>query len=144
MADLLVERRGLQEGIRSEEADDQESDDSSSDGSEEADDQDVYELDAVTVGNLETNVTAEMLEETFGQSGQVESVWMQRGCDHHGMLSGVVVFERAEVALAAQQEFDGVELCGAEMLVRMGVCKRKSCSDTEEDSGRDNPTEEEI
>ena len=144
MADLQMERRELQEGMRSEEADQQEADESSSDvenseGQQEL--QDVNEV-AITVGNLETNVTAEMLEDFVG--GQVDSAWMQRGCDAQGMLSGVVLFESAEVALEAQQRFDGVELCGEEMSVRVGVCGRGNCSGTEEGSGGSDLEEEEI
>ena len=78
------------------------------------------------------------------QLGQVDCAWMQRGCDAQGMLSGVVLFESAEVALEAQQRFDGVELCGEEMSVRVGVCGRGSCSGTEEDSEGSDLEEEEI
>ena len=141
MADLLMERRGLQEGILGEVADQQEAVDSSSDVENSEGQQDVNEV-AITVGNLETNVTAEMLEDFVG--GQVDSAWMQRGCDAQGMLSGVVLFESAEVALEAQQRFDGVELCGKEMSVRVGVCRRESCSGTEEDSEGSDLEEEEI
>ena len=75
MADLLMERRELQEGIRSEEADQQEADDSSSDVENNEGQHNGNEV-AITVENLETNVTAEMLEETFMQIGQVESAWI--------------------------------------------------------------------
>ena len=106
---------------------------------------------AVTVGNLEESVTAGMLEETFRQSGQVESAWMQRGCDPQGMLSGVVVFESAGMAMEAEQGFNGVELCGRVMSVRLGVWSLEevaamggSCSGAGEDSGRGSLVEEEI
>ena len=134
MADLLMERRELQEGIWSEEADQQEADESRSDVEYSEGQQDVNEV-ATTVENLATNVIAEMLEGTSMQIGQVEGTWMQRGCDAQGMLSGVVVFESAEVPLETQQGFDGVELCGREMQVRVGVCVRERCSDVEEAFG---------
>ena len=62
------------------------------------------------------------------------------------MLSGVVVYKSAEVALKAQQRFDGVELCGGEMSVRVGVWvgRDAGCSDAEEDHGDSDLEEEEI
>ena len=117
MADLVVEHRAL-ESVR---------DVSEAEGtsSESEDSCSGMNRDAVTVGNLDWSVTERMLEETFRQLGQVESVWMQReGCDLQGMLSGVVV-------------------CGREMSVRSGVCGLED-SDAEEDCGRGSLVEEEI
>ena len=148
MVDLLMERRAL-ESVR--DVGEAESTSSEGEDSEGEDSCSGVEHDnAVTVGNLEANVVAGMLEETFRQLGQVESAWMQKGCDTQGMLSGVVVFESAGVTLEAQQGFDGVELCGEEMSVRVGVWHWEevaamggSCSGAEEDSGRGGLVEEE-
>ena len=57
----------------------------------------------------------------------------------------MMVYRSAEVALEAQHRFDGVELCGGEMSVRVGVWfdRDAGCSDAEEDGDSD-PEEEEI
>ena len=149
IADLLMERGELQESIRSEEADQQEADDSCSEGEGE------YMGNAVAVSNLQSNVTEEMLTATFKQLGVLETAWVEQERDLQGMLSGVVVYESAEVALEAQQRFDGVELCGGEMSVRVGVwfdrdagCSDAGCSGAEEDNdsdlGEEEISEEEI
>ena len=71
------------------------------------------EAEMVIVENLQDWVDEEQLRRTFEQIGIVTAVQQYN--------SAVVAFETAEMALEAQQRFDGVELCGREMSVRM-VC----------------------
>jgi hypothetical protein len=66
------------------------------------------------VTHLLESVSGDMLRGTFEQISAVEAVEMRSG-------AGVVWFQDAEIALEAQQRFDGVELCGSETCGRLGV-----------------------
>jgi len=72
----------------------------------------------LTVSNLATEVTEDILCDTFGQIGVVVGVSMLERCDPDGWPSGQVQFQDAEEAAEAQQRFDGVELCERPMSVR--------------------------
>ena len=56
------------------------------------------------------NVDQGLLRRTFEQMGVVTAIQRQYS-------TGVVCFEGVEMALEAQQRFDGVELCGRKMSV---------------------------
>lgn len=75
----------------------------------------------LTVDNLATEVTEDILCDTFGQIGVVVGVSMLERCDPDGWSSGQVQFQHAEEAAEAQQRFDGVELCSRPMSVRATV-----------------------
>jgi len=75
----------------------------------------------LTVNNLATEVTEDILCDTFGQIGVVVGVSMLERCDPDGWSSGQVQFQHAEEAAEAQQRFDGVELCSRPMSVRATV-----------------------
>merc|ERR1719253_2448224 len=113
MVDLMVERRGLMQMMQDEvnEAAALERQDEQGDSEDESDG-----LEAeIMVENLQDGpVDEEMLRRTFEQIGVVTDVQQQYD-------AALVAFETAEIAQEAQQRFDGVELCGRKMSVRM-VC----------------------
>jgi hypothetical protein len=113
MADLMVERRGLVRVVQDEvnEAAALERQDEQGDSEGESDG---LEAEMVIVENLQDWVDEEQLRKTFEQIGVVTYVEQQYN-------AAVVAFETAEIAQEAQQSFDGVELCGRKMSVRM-VC----------------------
>ena len=112
MADLMVERRGLERMVQEEVNEAAALERQEAAGRETADGAGESDAEAIVVGNLQDWIDEEQLRSLFEQIGIVAAVQQQENC-------AVVVFETAEVALEAQQRFDGVELCGREMSVRV-------------------------
>jgi len=86
---------------------------------EEADQQ--FEEMCVTVSGLAANVTSQMLVGTFKQIGGVAAAQVQYDEESGRSLRwGVVEFNEAADAFDAAERFDGVELCGECMVVKLG------------------------
>jgi hypothetical protein len=147
MADLLMERRELQEDIRSGEADQQEADESSSDSSEEDDSSSEVQDDGsvsaarwmedsdgeledcsdrmVTVTNVPVPVDELRIGRALscGQDGRVGTMWSdQDGSQEEGECTGRVWlhFEEPAYAEEAVQEWHGALYEGKPTVVRMG------------------------
>jgi hypothetical protein len=84
------------------------------------DEQDPSEWRCVAVGNLHPGVTAEQLQEMFEQVGIVlDATIGDEGLGQCWGCWGWAEFERREDAEEAVRGFDGVELAGREMQVRL-------------------------
>ena len=160
MADLLMERRGLQEDIRSEEADEQEADDSSSEVEDSGGDGSVSAVRWVedSSGELEdcsdrmvtvTNVPVPVDELRIGRAlscGQdrIGTMWSEQECSQEGgECTGRVWLQFDEPAYAeeAVQEWHGALYEGRATVVRMGYWLAAG-SDGEEGSGGSQEEEE--
>jgi hypothetical protein len=73
----------------------------------------------VTVGNLALGVTGSILAECYEQIGEVQGAKILEECGPDWRPLGIVTFTNPEDAEEAQQRFDGVELAGRAMVVRM-------------------------